>query len=98
MYSALKRQQTLGLDGSVHGFELLVMPGEAPHAPPSDSWLCLSLEKGASDHLGVATNRYGLIDTFGDAMKVVDCIERDTFRAEPGAWLPWLLIQYSVPR
>ena len=45
---------------------------------------------------GFQTNAHGLIDSIEDAARVVRYIREDG-HAEPGLWLPWLLVQYDAP-
>lgn len=58
------------------------------------SWLCNGLEKLCFDRLGVAPNSNGFIDSAPDAKRCVELIESDEVGAEPGLWLPWLLLEY----
>jgi hypothetical protein len=87
----VKRDQSLAPGGTVLGFEPLVANGGL-----ACSWLCNGLDRQAEDKLGIRTNTHGLIDSLEDAARVVAYIRKDA-HAEPGLWLPWLLVQYDAP-
>ena len=59
------------------------------------SWLCNGLEVAVAQTLGIRPNAAGLIDTAGQAQSAVAYISRDDVGAEPGLWLPWLLIEHT---
>lgn len=61
----------------------------------SDSWLCNSLERPVREVLGISPNAHGLLATFAEAIRVVDYISRPDVGAEPGLWLPWLLLVHE---
>lgn len=77
-------------DGRVLGFELLVFDYSL-----SCSWLCNGLDTVVHEALGIRPNQHGLIEAFGDARKCVQHISRDDVGAEPGLWLPWLIIDHT---
>lgn len=85
---ALESGQALAPGGTILGFEPLVIDGEV-----SCSWRCNGIERVADQKLGIKTNRAGLLDGIEDADRVVQYIREDG-HAEPGLWLPWLLVQY----
>jgi hypothetical protein len=87
----VKRDQPLAAGGTVLGFEPLVANGGL-----ACSWLCNGLDRDAEEKLGIQTNAHGLIDSMADAARVVRYIREDG-HAEPGLWLPWLLVQYDAP-
>ncbi|MCI5144292.1 MAG: hypothetical protein D3923_01905 [Candidatus Electrothrix sp. AR3] len=68
------------------GFEPLVF-----NYALSCSWLCNHLEKDVFDTFNIKTNKYGLVETFGDAIKCTQYFNSDKVGAEPGLWLPWAL-------
>jgi hypothetical protein len=76
--------------GHVLGFEPLVFDGSL-----SCSWLCNSLDTVVAEALEIKPNQHGLIGTFADAYKCVEYISRDDVGAEPGLWLPWLMIDHT---
>lgn len=76
-------------DGCLLGFEPLVFD----HAL-SCSWLCNGLESAVAQELGIHTNDAGLIASADQAARVVGYISRPDVGAEPGLWLPWLLIEH----
>ena len=77
--------------GMVLGFEPLVFDYML-----SCSWLCNSLEKELAKALGIKPNQHGLLNSLSEATKGVDHISRDDVGAEPGLWLPWLLIDHTT--
>ncbi len=84
--------------GDVLGFEPLAFDYTL-----SCSWLCNSLDTQVEESLGIKPNRYGFIDSLEEAVKCVEYISGDDICAEPGLWLPWLVIDHmrgiqSAPR
>ena len=73
------------------GFEPLVFNGGL-----SCSWLCNGLETTVAEQLGIRPNASGLISTFEEACRCVEFISRDEIGAEPGLWLPWLVIEHPT--
>jgi hypothetical protein len=86
---ALEREQPLEAGATVLGFEPLVID-----ASLSCSWLCNGIDRAAAEKLGIGTNAFGLIERREDADRVVRYIREDG-HAEPGLWLPWLLVRYD---
>jgi hypothetical protein len=83
------RKITMG--GDVRGFELLV----SQHGLLTCSWLCNRLEKDCAYRLGIVPNRFGFIQSLDDARKCAALISRGEVGAEPGLWLPWLVVSYG---
>lgn len=77
-------------EGNILGFEPLVFCWTL-----SCSWLCNSLDIVIDQALSIKPNHYGFIETFDDACKCVEYISRDDVGAEPGLWLPWLMIDHT---
>jgi len=77
-------------EGDVLGFELL----EIEMSSLEHSWLCNSLEGYAHAKLGINLNANGFIDRLEDAQKCVESISRGDVGAEPGLWLPWVVLRY----
>jgi hypothetical protein len=77
-------------NGYILGFEPLVFDYSL-----SCSWLCNSLDTHVEEALGIKPNQHGLIDSFDEAVKSVEYISRDDVGAEPGLWLPWLVIDHT---
>ncbi|MEZ6069302.1 MAG: hypothetical protein R3C10_03315 [Pirellulales bacterium] len=77
--------------GHVLGFEPVVFDYSL-----SCSWLCNGLEKLVAEHLGIRPNSSGFVGEFEDACSCVDYISRDDVGAEPGLWLPWLIIEHPT--
>jgi hypothetical protein len=61
----------------------------------SCSWLCNGLETTLCAALGIRPNPSGLIEDFSDARRGVAHIARPEVGAEPGLWLPWLLLDHT---
>jgi hypothetical protein len=59
------------------------------------SWRCNALEIEIDRELGIRPNEHGLIGTWEQAQKSVEYIRRDDVGAEPGLWLPWLVIDQT---
>lgn len=88
----LDRNERLDPGADVHGFE----PMSYEYGLEC-SWLCNSLERSAEAALGIRPDpRTGLVSTYGDAVRVVEHINRDDIGAEPGTWLPWLIATYAL--
>lgn len=90
VHEAILKDKSSSRDGYVLGFEPLVFWYSL-----SCSWLCNSLDTVVAEHLNVRPNQYGFIETFADACRCVEYISRDDVGAEPGLWLPWLLLDHS---
>lgn len=72
------------------GFELLTY-----NHGLSCSWLCNKLEVECYHKLDVSPNAHGFIGSFNDAKRCVEYVSSDEVGAEPGVWLPWLLLRYA---
>ena len=48
----------------------------------------------AEEKLGIQTNAFGLIESLDESARVVTHIREDG-HAEPGLWLPWLIVGYE---
>lgn len=85
-----KARQPLAAGGQRLGFELLdVEAGQL-----GCSWLCNGLESHCAAALGVRPNARGLVDDPESAERCRGEIAREEIGAEPGLWLPWLLVEY----
>jgi hypothetical protein len=60
------------------------------------SWLCNGLEVPVARALGIMPNAAGLLADPEEARRAVAYISGDGVGAEPGLWLPWLLIEHTV--
>ena len=89
VHTAILKGQALQPGGKPLGFEPLVFNHSL-----SDSWLCNGLEVIVENQLGIRPNASGLIDDFESATRCVEFISRAEVSAEPGLWLPWLLVEY----
>jgi hypothetical protein len=93
LYEAILKRRSLSEGGHVLGFEPLVIEDSLSH-----SWLCNRLETPVAEHLGIRPNSSGMIDTFEDACRCVEYISREDVGAEPGLWIPWLIIEHPTGR
>ena len=59
------------------------------------SWLCNQLERDFSETLGIVPGETGLLESFADAARCCQAIERGDIGAEPGPWYPMLLVEYG---
>jgi hypothetical protein len=91
IYKMIARNEAPASDGVVLGFEPLVYSHGL-----SCSWLCNSLEVPCRDKLEIGVNAEGFIDTAEDADRAIDYISDEKTGAEPGLWLPWLMIRYPL--
>jgi hypothetical protein len=89
--TAVRRGMAPLADGRPLGFEPLCFD----HALGC-SWLCNGLEVTVAGELGIRPNRAGLLDAADEAERVVAYISREDVGAEPGLWLPWLLLEHTV--
>jgi hypothetical protein len=89
-YEVLSKGESPEVPHEILGFELLVYDHGLSH-----SWLCNGLEKECHHKLNVLPNAHGLIDNFDDAWRCTEHISSDKVGAEPGLWLPWLLLRYG---
>ena len=77
--------------GTPRGFEVVSYEYGLEH-----SWLCNSLERDVNEQFGIAANGVGLLDTFEEAATVADFVNREDVGAEPGLWLPWLVMEFPI--
>jgi hypothetical protein len=89
---AIRSGLPLADGGEKLGFELLVFDFYSYNL--EHSWLCNGLEVDFHEDPGVTPGRFGLIENFEDALACADRIVRENIQAEPGLWLPWLIVQY----
>jgi len=80
VFQCVSKREKIVTGGDLAGFELL-----ACHSGLlTCSWLCNGLEKECAHQLGVTTNRWGLVQSYGDALQCIELISRAESRAEPG--------------
>lgn len=92
VFSMLEANNHFDSGGTELGFELVSYEYGLEH-----SWLCNSLEREVHARLGVSPNpATGLVDSFEKAVLIADYINQDEVGAEPGLWLPWLVVEYPV--
>jgi hypothetical protein len=90
----LDKRQPLLPGGETLGFEII-----GYHINLSCSWLCSHLEQDMHREFGIRPNKYGLIDSYEEAIKVYNWLLKDEqcgIRAEPIPYYPWLLIRYPL--
>lgn len=90
VHEAILRADPPTQGGNVLGFEPLVFNGSL-----SCSWLCNSLDTVVAETLDIRPNQHGLIQTIDEARKCIEYISRDDVGAEPGLWLPWLIVDHT---
>ncbi len=90
VHEAILKGKRMVPGGKPLGFEPLVF-----NYSLSDSWLSNGLEVLVHDQLGIVPNTHGFLDDFEVASRCVEYISRDDVGAEPGLWLPWLLVEYT---
>lgn len=90
LLEVVERGETLATSVRL-GFELL----NVGYAAIGCSWLCNGLDRHCSEALGIFPNSRGLLASSEDAERCLAEIERDEVGAEPGAWLPFLLIDVT---
>jgi len=90
VHEVLLESNRLTKGGKVLGFEPVVFNDSL-----SCSWLCNGLETVVADTLAIQPNEHGLIQKYDDARKCVEYISREEVGAEPGLWLPWLVIDHT---
>ncbi|MGB7328593.1 MAG: hypothetical protein WBD31_27195 [Rubripirellula sp.] len=76
--------------GARLGFEPLLSDGTI-----TCSWLCNGLESVVAERLDIRPNSVGLIETLDQALEAVALIGHDDTGAEPGRWLPWLVVDHT---
>ncbi|HNY26122.1 MAG TPA: hypothetical protein PLA90_00965 [Candidatus Sumerlaeota bacterium] len=89
---AIRSGLPLANGGVPLGFELLGFDFNSYNL--EHSWLCNGLEVDFHENPGITLGKFGLIEKFEDARACADRIVRENIQAEPGLWLPWLIVQY----
>lgn len=89
VYLTIQNRLPLEPDGLPLGFELLAFQYGLDH-----SWLCNGLETDIHKKLQLKPNEHGFLDSFQDALRAAKYVQRDEVKAEPGLWLPWLIVKY----
>ena len=87
---ALRLNRSVLATGRALGFEPLCF-----NVALGCSWLCNGLEVPVARELGIRPNSSGLLSDPEEARRAVAYISRDDVGAEPGLWLPWLLLEHS---
>jgi len=89
----LRQKVALEEDGQFLGYEIL-----GHDYANFCSFLCNSLEKEYQTGLGIAFNEFGLIQTYGDALKAAEYTMRPDVGAEPLSWHPWRVSKYTLDK
>ena len=89
IYEAVSRREQLDSSGIPLGFEILGYDQGDFH-----SWLCDGLHLEIEKEFAYGLNQSGLIDNFKEALNASIFIEQEGLNAEPGIWMPWLLVEY----
>jgi len=90
MHGALIRRAPLAQGGESLGHDLV-----AANYGFSCSWLCSNgLEADVIAALGLRPNAHGLIDDPDAAAGAAEFLARPETGAEPGVWVPWLVVRY----
>jgi hypothetical protein len=85
------RGRALAAGGRPLGYEPLVTDiGQVTH-----SWLCNGLAEELRSTMGAVPNAHGFIDDPTVARRFADHINSGGVGAEPGLWLPWLVVEYD---
>lgn len=87
---AVSRDLAPAAGGTMLGFE----PMAFDQGQLTCSWLCNGLEKVCAEKLQILPNAKGYLEDEQEAARCVELIEADETEAEPGLWMPWLLIEY----
>ncbi len=90
IYYSIDKKLPLTEEGQPIGFEILNYGYGHFH-----SWLCNDLQTAAKEKLNISPGNLGLISTSELATKVAEYSTRPEVGAEPGLWLPWLVVQYN---
>lgn len=91
VHEAILKGRSPTESGNVLGFEPVVFDQSL-----SCTWLCNSLDTSVAEHLGIRPNPSGMVGEFEDACSCVEYISREDVGAEPGLWLPWLIIEHPT--
>lgn len=91
VFEMVEKSLSMEAGGILRGFEVVSYEYGLEH-----SWLCNSLQGDVNEELGIAPNDMGLLDTFEEAATVAEYVNRDEVGAEPGLWLPWLVVEYPL--
>lgn len=91
VFEIVSRGALLPDGGTLPGYELLGVQ----YGHLTCSWLCNSLEKTFAEALDVIPNTNGFISTFEEASRCVTYISEGHVGAEPGLWLPWMIMKYG---
>jgi hypothetical protein len=90
----LRERQSLDDSGKVLGFEILCFFAIGGF---SCSWYCNYLHQEGKKHLGVTPGKLGLLESQADAAAMAELCNRPEIAAEPGLWVPVLLVEFTPP-
>jgi hypothetical protein len=92
LYHKIQLGNPLAPGGEAMGFDLLALDPLTNNL--GCSWLCNGLERKFHERLGLRPNHLGLINKLEDAARCAKILEDKEVGAEPGLWLPWLIVRY----
>jgi hypothetical protein len=88
-YAYLSRKLPLEKGGEILGFELVSFGHGF-----GDSWFINDLPEYFHKKFNITPNKFGFIDNFEEASRCALSLPTDGSNAEPGRWLPWLIVKY----
>jgi hypothetical protein len=87
----VRRSRPLAAGGRRLGYE----PLNVSFGQIACSWICNGLETQCETRLGARPGPNGMLETIELAERCRTEISREETGAEPGLWLPWLLVAYD---
>ncbi len=93
-FEILRGKHPLDKSGEALGFEILCF---FTAGGISCSWYCNYLHQEAEKRFGITPGRLGLIEKPEDAEKIAAFCNLPETAAEPGLWIPVLLVEYTHP-
>ena len=90
VWQCVSAEQALADGFLIEGYEILGYDYGDFH-----SWLCNGLEVDADRLFGIRPAKHGLLARLDQADMVTEYVRRDETGAEPGLWLPWLVVRYA---
>lgn len=91
IYLNLSKKEPIEQAGNFLGYEIL---GDSNNS--FCSFACNGLEVDYAETLKIKLNKFGLIDSYADALRAVEFTIIDETGAEPVFWLPWAVYEYDL--
>jgi hypothetical protein len=88
----LQQGKPCAAGGEILGFEIACFDQSCGF---SCSWLCNYLQRDAKEKLSIDLGEFGLIRNLKDAEQMADYCNLPETAAEPGLWLPVMLVKYG---